>query len=189
MVKKATLGTYDEFMKSLLGKAKANGNPNVTIFPGGAGVTISGNPPFTSGLGLMHKGYQQRKINGDPNDKSKVEAIQCFRCKKWIPIIALLDYEDGFKRDKVLDCQIGRTGSGGIHMFDFGDPNNPSISTTMMPLSQVEPYSPSKKTPNVEPEIKPEAQPKEPLITAENFEEEMKKLKALLDEKKNGGVK
>ena len=35
----------------------------------------------------------------------------------------------------------------------------------------------------------PKNMPDAPIITGENFEEEMKKLKALINEKKNGGVK
>ena len=45
--------------------------------------------------------------------------------------------------------------------------------------------TPSNPMPSNEPKNMPDA----PTITGENFEEEMKKLKALLDQKKNGGIK
>lgn len=148
VIKRANLGTFDEFVKDIMsglgqaGNQTGTGTPTVKFYPGGAAsISFPSAPQFVSGKGrnIIHKGYQTRKINGDPNDRSKIEAVQCFRCKKWIPFIALLDYEDGFEGDKVLVCSVGRTGQGnGIHMFEFGDPNNPSISTTMMPLSQVE---------------------------------------------------
>ena len=39
------------------------------------------------------------------------------------------------------ESPIGRTGAGGVHLFDFGDlPDNPSLTTTMMPIGQVEKY-------------------------------------------------
>lgn len=198
VIKKANLGTFDEFVKDIMnglgqagtqaGKQSGTGSPQVKFYPGGAAsIAFPSGPQYVSGgpLKLMHKGYQTRKINGDPNDKSKIEAVQCERCKKWIPVIALMDYEDGFSKDKILDCPIGRTGNGGIHMFAFGDPDNPSITTTMMPLSQVEPYtSPNPKTKTDEPKNVPDT----PAITAENFEEEIRKLKEIIEKKGKKGT-
>lgn len=157
---------------------------NLSILPGGA-VKIDFPGSMTQvvpGVGLLHKAYANRKIKGDPNDKSKVEALQCGRCNKWIPLTAMLDFDDGVRGIKALECPVGRTGKGGIHLLDLGgDPDNPSLTTTMMPISQVEPYTSQKQSSSSgEPKNVPDA----PVITAENFDEEIRKIKAILNEKK-----
>ena len=101
---------------------------------------------YVAGVGLMHKAYNSRKIKGNKNDTTLIEAIQCERCYKWIPVQALLDYEDGYTSSDVHKCPVGRTGKGGIHLYDFGDVSNPSVTTTLKSADEVELYTkPSKK--------------------------------------------
>ena len=168
--------------------AQNGGTANLSVLPGGT-VKIDF-PGSTSQIvpdnGMLHRAYASRTVKGDSNDKSKVEALQCGRCQKWIPVAAMLDFDNGVRGIKALECPIGRTGKGGIHLLDLGgDPDNPSLTTTMMPISQVEPYTSQKQSSSSgEPKNVPDA----PVITAENFDEEIKKLKELLEKKKGGST-
>lgn len=96
---------------------------------------------YVAGVGFMHKAYNFRKIKGNKNDTTLIEAIQCERCYKWIPVQALLDYEDGYTSSDVHKCPVGRTGKGGIHLYDFGDVSNPSVTTTLKSVDEVELYT------------------------------------------------
>ncbi len=137
VVKKIQTGkNLEEMLKNMAGQN--GGGANLTVFPGGA-VKIDF-PGTTSQIvpdnGMLHRAYASRTIKGDPNDKSKVEALQCGRCNKWIPIAAMLDFDNGVRGIKALECQIGRTGKGGIHLLDLGgDPDNPTLTTTLASVS------------------------------------------------------
>lgn len=131
-------------------KAFMNGSSdmNIHMYPGGlVGITDFGTAEtgestvVGNGNGLITKYYSRRDIDGDVNDKSKIEAIQCMRCEKWIPLQALVDYENGKnKKNKVHTCAVGRTGNGGIHMYDFAYAGRIKYSTKMLPPEQVEKY-------------------------------------------------
>lgn len=96
---------------------------------------------YMPGVGLASMAYKNKKVVGDLNDPTKIEAIQCLRCKKWIPVQALLDYERSINTEnKVHDCPVGRSGKGGIHLYDFGILSKPSFTVTMLPVKSVEPY-------------------------------------------------
>ncbi|MBX8644427.1 MAG: hypothetical protein KIY12_06885 [Thermoplasmata archaeon] len=120
---------------------QANKVSGVSYLPNGV-VALNTNAPYKPGVGLMTTAYQSKTVVGDPNDPGKIEAIQCDRCKKWIPAKALLDYEKGINKDSMVHhCPVGRTGGGGIHMYNFGNnPSNPSVTLTMKPIGSVEPY-------------------------------------------------
>lgn len=136
--------SLEDLLKEMAAQGAASINSGASFSINSNGLAVIGGPQYASSLSfdnLITKIYQSRKVIGDLNDKSKLEAIQCSRCNKWIPIIALLDDEAGITGISVLKCPIGRTGAGGVHLFDFGDlPANPSLTTTMMPAAQVEKY-------------------------------------------------